>query len=62
MHLIVTAPFAKHAIGEHITDAGEVAAILASENVAHVVKTAAPPAAPAVDVKPDTPARARKTS
>lgn len=40
MKLTVTRAFGAYAVGEEITDADEVAAILASDNAENVVKTA----------------------
>lgn len=44
MNLIVTLAFGSYAVGALITDAGEIAAILASENANRVVSVAAAPA------------------
>lgn len=43
MDLIVTNAFGEYKPGDRITDADEVAAILASDNSGNVVKTAAAP-------------------
>lgn len=44
MAIAVIEPFADHAIGDRITDAAEVAAILASDASAFVVRVADEPA------------------
>ena len=42
MHLIVTEAFGEHRRGDLITDAGEVAKILAGEHQVYVVRIPAP--------------------
>jgi hypothetical protein len=49
-HLIVVQGFGPHAKGDRVTDATEVATILAGENASHVVRIPAP-AAPAPATK-----------
>lgn len=45
-HLTVVVPFGDYQRGSVITNEAEVVKVLASENAAHVVRVAAPPAEP----------------
>lgn len=47
-HLVVVQAFGPHAKGARISNPTEVAATLASEHAAHVVRIIAPDAAPAI--------------
>lgn len=53
MALTVTQPFADYVIGQVITDATQIAAIKASEQVRFVVQTADPTPTPVTQTKTD---------